>query len=168
MKKINGNFIFKAAMLLSIFTITMAGCKKDSKPDDITSDPGAIRGTPGNPRFNLQFTNGNKADLDLYVQTPNGSILYYGNPTGQFGQLDVDCLCGDCPNGPNENIYWTPGSAPAGTYKVWAEYFEGCDGSGSSSNYTIRIMNNTSIVQTYTGTLSPGNAKSPVYSYSFR
>jgi len=128
-----------------------------------------IQGTPGDPRFNLQFTNGTQVDLDLYVQTPNGSIIYYGNPTGQNGgQLDLDCYCSFCPNGPNENIYWTPGTAAAGTYKVWVNYFGGCDGSNSVSTYTLRILKNDVIIQTYTGTLTPSNTNSTMYTFDFQ
>jgi hypothetical protein len=168
MKSITSLQLLKLLLLIPATAIALGGCKKELDPDDNVNDtPGAIQGAPGNPRFNLQFTNGSKTDLDLYVQTPNGTVLYFGNPSGQNGQLDVDCLCGDCPNGPNENIYWTPGSAPRGTYKVWAEYFDYCDGSMSASSYTLRIMNNSSILQTYNGTLSPTNAKSPVYTFNY-
>ena len=166
MKTINIKSIFKASMLLSLAVITFASCKKNATVDP--DNPGDIQGAPGNPRFNLQFNNGSRTDLDLYVQTPNGTILYFANPSGQNGNLDVDCLCGDCPNGPNENIYWTPGSAPKGNYKFWTEYYGDCDGGGSSSSYTMRIMNNASILQTYTGTLSPAQTKSPVYTYTFQ
>ncbi len=169
MKTIKTIPFLKATLLLPLAIIlTIGACKKSTDtPDSPADDPGAIRGAAGNPRFNLQFTNGSRTDLDLYVQTPNGSIISYSNTSAQNGKLDVDCLCGDCPNGPNENIFWTPGSAPRGTYKVWVEYFDDCDGAGTSSNFTLRVMNNSSIVQTYSGTLSPNNRKSQVYTYTF-
>ncbi len=141
---------------------------KDGRPlnnSPIIFTANNLQGTPGDPRFNLQFTNGSQTDLDLYVQTPDGSIIYYGNLSAQNGTLDLDCYCESCPNGPNENIFWTPGTAPTGTYKVWVEYFGDCDGSNVSSNYTITILKNSTTIQTYTGTLSPANIKSPVYSF---
>ena len=149
--------------VLILLMISFAGCKKEKQKDEL----GEIKGAPGNPRFNLQFTNSSKVDLDLYVETPNGSRIYYGNQSAQKGQLDVDCLCGDCPTGPNENIYWVPGTAPSGTYKVWVEYYGDCDGAGSPSTFTLRIMNNESVLNTYTGTLTPINEKSAVYTLSF-
>ena len=83
-------------------------------------------GESGNPRFNLIFTNEESVDLDLHVIDPQGVELYYSNessPSG--GEFDVDCLCGDCPQGPNENIYWPlDGSAPKGKYEYWIEYFD--------------------------------------------
>lgn len=130
-----------------------------------TSDE--IQGTPGDPRFNLQFTNASSADLDLYVQTPNGSIISYSSTIGQNGgQLDLDCYCEYCPNGGNENIFWTPGTAATGTYRVWVNYFGDCNSSNSSSTYTLRILKNAEIVQTYTGTLSPSTINSPIYTYT--
>jgi hypothetical protein len=167
MKSIVLNHSLKAFLIAcTLLIVSIPGCKKELDPDS-KDDPGAIQGAPGNPRFNLQFTNGIKTDLDLYVQTPNGSIIYYANPAGQNGKLDVDCLCGDCPNGPNENIYWTPGTAARGTYKVWVEYYGDCDGYGSSSTYTLRIMNNSSVIQTFTGSLSPNNDKSTVHTFNY-
>ncbi len=165
------NAFVKTSLLVStILIVSVSACKKESEPDPGggTVDPTVIQGAPGNPRFNLQFTNGSKTDLDLYVQTPNGSVISYSNPAIQNGKLDVNCLCGDCPNGPNENIYWTPGTASKGNYKVWVEYFGDCDNSRGSSNYTLRIMNNSTIIQTYTGTLSPGNTKSQVFTFNYQ
>src|SRR4051812_19419653 len=102
MKSIIVNHFLKATLLVAAITITsISSCKKDDivpDPSSSSNEPGAIQGAPGNPRFNLQFTNGNKVDLDLYVQTPNGTVISYSNPAAQNGKLDVDCLCGDCPN----------------------------------------------------------------------
>lgn len=145
-------------IVILLFTVTACPVPDDSVPSN------EIVGHIGNPQFNLQFSNGTAVDLDLYVQTPNGSVISYLNPASQGGQLDVDCLCGNCPNGPNENIYWEVGTAPSGTYKYWVQYYDSCDGSDISSNFTLRLINNGSIVQTYSGTLSPTTVKSTVYS----
>lgn len=155
-----------AVMLLLMVMGMSYGCKKeDKKPAD--DQPGEIQGNPGNPRFNLQFTNGSGVDLDLHVLTPNGSEISYGNPQAENGQLDVDCLCGLCPNGPNENIYWTEGTAPHGTYRFWAEYFGDCDGAGSSSDFTLRVLKNSQVITTYSGTLSPSAVKTDIYSFTY-
>lgn len=158
--------VLVALVLLSMVLFPGYGCKKeDTKPAD--DQPGVIQGNPGNPRFNLQFTNGTKTDLDLHVLTPDGSEISYYYPYGQGGQLDVDCLCGACPNGPNENIYWTEGTASHGTYWFWVEYYGDCDGAGSSSNFTLRVMKNSQILDTYSGTLSPSTLKSNIYSFTY-
>jgi len=129
------------------------------------SDTNAIAGTAGNPRFNLQFTNPQNVDLDLHVLTPNGTEIYYSNPIGQGGQLDVDCQCAGCASGPNENIYWVNGTAPHGTYQFWAQYYQSCSGAPASSNFTLRILNMNTVIHTYTGTLSSG--KSQIYTFTY-
>ena len=62
---------------------------------------------------------------------------------------------------------WTPGIAPKGNYKVYVKYYGDCDNSNATSDYTLRIMNNSTIIKTYNGTLSPSNTKSPVYTLIF-
>lgn len=152
-------------ILLGLLTLSIGhfSCEKENTEEDI----GQIQGTPGNPRFNLQFTNKDAVDLDIHVITPDGSEIYYSFPTGQKGMLDIDCLCDDCPNGANENVYWVPGTAPSGIYKVWVEYYGSCNDTNSSSNYTLRIMNNSSVISTYTGTLNMPDQKSQVYTFTY-
>ncbi|MEM9830926.1 MAG: hypothetical protein AAF944_09815 [Bacteroidota bacterium] len=137
-------------------------CEEDPsncRPDD------EIVGQKGDPQFNLQFTG--DVDLDLYVEDPAGNIIYYGNSYVQSGgQLDVDCLCGICPNGPNENIFWpTDGSAPRGTYRFWVEYFESCEISNVPSSYTVRVLENGRVVDTRTGNLSSGSTTVWTYTH---
>jgi len=162
----NGLNLLKHSKLLimkKFLMITMAlctiflGCSED---DDTDADSGLnLAGQAGNPRFNLQFTNSDNVDLDLYVRTPNGTIIYYGNPSAQGGNLDVDCLCGGCPQGPNENIYWLSGSAPSGDFEYWVDYFGSCGNSSASSNFTLRVMRNNEVLVTRTGTLSSGQSQ---------
>jgi len=150
-------------------TFTSAGgggsvyiCPSNDGPD--CSGEGEFVGEDGNPRFNLQFTNGGNVDMDLYVETPNGSVIYYGNTEEQGGTLDVDCGCGSCPNGFAENVFWQNGSGPSGQYKYYVKYYGSCSGSAQPSTYTLRVINNNNVVQTQTGTLSSG--QSPVYTYT--
>ncbi|MDF9794974.1 hypothetical protein OKW21_000237 [Catalinimonas alkaloidigena] len=125
--------------LCMVLLLVIASCKPD---DPCEEDPSLcepedeIVGQIGNPQFNLQFTNPESVDLDLYVEDPNGEIIYYGNVfTNSGGQLDVDCLCGDCPNGPNENIFWPmDGNAPSGTYRYWVDYYGSCGTNTTFSN----------------------------------
>lgn len=155
-------------LLLMVIALTMSsinlGCKKDK---DDAEEIGTLEGKPGNPRFNLQFTNEDNVDLDLYVTTPAGNTIYYNNLESDGGTLDLDCLCGECLNGPNENIYWLDGTAPKGTYTFWVEHYENCseDDNTSTSNFTLRLIKNNVILQKYTGTLSEDNNKSTVYTH---
>lgn len=144
----------KSYILGLLVPIALIACEPEPEP----TIPGLV-GQPGDPRFNLQFTNSSDVDLDLYVQIPNGQIIYWGNSFASNGSLDVDCLCGLCPNGGNENIFWDPGTAPSGTYKYWVEYFESCSGSAASSSFTLRVIKNNQIVDTQTGSLSQGKSQ---------
>lgn len=148
----------RMAFALVAFFCIFLSCNSDD--DNGNSGTPELVGQPGNPRFNLQFTNKENVDLDLHVITPDGTEISYLNPSGQGGTLDVDCLCDDCPQGPNENIYWEVGTAPTGTYKYWIEYYDTCGNEGStSSNYTLRVLKNGEVLETKTGTLSSGQTQ---------
>lgn len=144
----------KIKLLCLLLLIMMIGCEPD--PEPVVSD---LAGQPGDPRFNLQFSNSTEVDLDLYVQTPSGKIIYWGSTYGDYGSLDIDCLCGGCLNGGGENVFWIPGTAPSGTYKYWVEYFESCTGAPASSSFTLRVIKNNQIVATQTGSLSSGKSQ---------
>jgi uncharacterized protein YfaP (DUF2135 family) len=151
------------SILLLIVAFTFS-CKSDEpKPD---ANKGLV-GEKGNPRFNLVFNNETNVDLDLYVQDPLGNIIYWSVPSSPSGgELDVDCFCGSCPQGPTENIFWPVGdnTAPKGTYSYQVSYFEGCSGAGASSNFTLKVLSGNTLIETQTGTLSSGS--SPVYTYT--
>lgn len=134
-------------------------CPSNDGPE---CDGGGLEGNSGNPRFNLQFSG--DVDMDLYVQTPSGNIIYYGNNSANGGTLDVDCTCsGNCNQ---ENIYWQPGTAPTGQYSFWVDYFGGCGDGSPSSNYTIKVMNGNTVLQTQTGTLSSGESQHYIYNHN--
>jgi uncharacterized protein YfaP (DUF2135 family) len=155
----------KTVLLSAISFLTIALCVGvTSCKKKVTKFDAPIQGAPGNPRFNLQFTNPETVDLDLHVITPNGEEIYFLNPAADLGQLDVDCLCGDCPSGPNENIFWQIGNAPKGEYKFWVEYYESCDGNDSESEFILRRLNGSNVEESQQGTLSSG--KSQVYSFT--
>lgn len=138
-------------IVIIISALLFSSCSKDSNPEQ---DDQPLVGQDGNPRFNLQFSNHENVDLDLYVKTPNGSVISYSNPTADLGTLDVDCLCGDCSLGPNENIFWENGTAPSGNFEYWVNYYDNCATSGSSSNFTLRVIRNGVVLVTKTGTLN--------------
>jgi uncharacterized protein YfaP (DUF2135 family) len=143
---------------LLLFALTLGFFTVSCSSDDDSNEAEELVGAPGNPRFNLQFTNPDNVDLDLYVKTPSGTVIYYGNVTADGGTLDVDCLCGSCPQGPNENIFWENGTAPSGTYEYWVEYFGSCSSGSPSSDFTIRVVRNNTVLTTKTGTLTSGSS----------
>lgn len=63
-----------------------------------------------------------ESDLDLHVEDPAGEHLFYGLREAESGgRLDVDCNAGTgrlCRR-PIENVFWSEGTAPRGTYRVW-------------------------------------------------
>lgn len=148
-------------------TVTFIKGKCQTLP--LTTGSNVLAGNPGNPRFNLQFTNPDNVDLDLYVITPNGNTIYYRNTSADNGTLDVDCKCSSCPQGPNENIYWVNGTAPRGTYQVYVKYYDKCSGSSTyqSSTYTLRILNQNTVIQAFTGSLSSKDQKSTTHNFTF-
>lgn len=139
---------------LQIIIILVTGSLLFSCSSSNGSSEDELVGQDGNPRFNLVFTNPDNVDLDLYVKTPSGAIISYSNPVADLGTLDVDCLCGDCTQGPNENIFWENGTAEAGTYEYWVNYFGDCGTVGSSSNFTLRVIRNGAVLETKTGSLN--------------
>lgn len=147
------NYLFLFG-LIAIF----ASCGDDDGGDDTTDDLNLV-GQEGNPRFNLQFTNGDNVDLDLYVETPGGAVISYSNPNADGGELDVDCMCSSCPQGPNENIFWQDGTAPSGIYKYYVDYYEGCSNDGDASEFTLRVIRNGEVLATKTGTLTSGQSQ---------
>ena len=148
-----GSYFFFIVLLL----FSIVSCSDDDDgTDDANSDD--LVGEPGNPRFNLQFTNPDNVDLDLYVKTPGGETIYYANKTAEGGSLDVDCLCNDCPQGPNENVFWDDGTAPEGVYEYWVDYFGSCDLDDASSDFTLRLLKNREVISKRTGTLSSGQS----------
>ena len=129
------------ALSVSGAFLLLPGCRREV---DIALPK--LAGNPGNPRFNLVFTNERNVDLDLYVKDPNGETLYYSRKRASRsgGQLDVDCKCGSCPQGPNENIFWPLApTSPRGKYEVWVDYYDNCTSPLQPSSYTLRVIDDS-------------------------
>jgi len=138
--------------VLGTALLTVAGAAGCTQDHDFVS----LVGGDGPVRFNLQFTNEVEVDLDLHVLTPGGEEIYWqekADSTG--GELDVDCFCTECAQGPNENIFWPYSSfPPAGEYEFWVEFYGSCDPFATpSSDYTLRVVEGGLTVETFTGTM---------------
>jgi hypothetical protein len=96
-------------------------------------------------------------DLDLHVVEPSGDQIFYrtpGSTTG--GQLDLDSGANCEPSPYNtENVYWPPGGAPPGTYRVSVQNFQQC--SPGEIKFTVRIAYDD-VVRTYDGSFPDGSA----------
>lgn len=107
------------------------------------------------------------ADIDLYVEDPNGDLVYYDNtqvPSG--GQLDRDNMCSNFEMGKPENIFWPTGSAPPGVYKVSVNYYSDCGGVGAV-RWTVRTVVEGD-VKTYTGVLNSVGETQEVTTFEIR
>jgi hypothetical protein len=79
----------------------------------------------------ITLTWGTIDDLDLHVIDPLGEEIYYRNLfSTSGGALDVDAnaACGSPTTNAVENVFWSAGGAPAGTYTVLVDYWESCSG----------------------------------------
>jgi hypothetical protein len=96
-------------------------------------------------------------DLDLHVVEPRGDQIFYrtpGSTTG--GQLDLDSGANCEPSPYNtENVFWPPGGAPSGTYRVSVQNFQQC--SPGDIKFTVRIAYDD-VVRTYDGSFPDGSA----------
>lgn len=80
--------------------------------------PEKVAGT-GAIRATLSW--GDQPDVDLHIFEPNGSHVYYLNPVGQDGELDVDDTDGQGP----ENYFVACDAVNVGTYQFGVNYFHG-------------------------------------------
>ena len=96
-------------------------------------------------------------DLDLHVVEPDGDEIFYDQPTSSTGgQLDLDSGSRCMPSSANaENVFWPPGGAPAGEYRVFVQNDQQC--APGDITFTVRVAYDA-VVNTYTGTFSDGTA----------
>lgn len=95
----------------------------------------------GSGDVEVTLTMGEATDMDLYVTDASGTQIYYGNSSANSGgHLDVDAnaACSSNMGVNNEHIYWPPGRAPVGTYRVHVAHFESCI-SGRPVSYRITV-----------------------------
>jgi hypothetical protein len=100
-------------------------------------------------------------DLDLHVVEPGGEEIYYERQsTATGGQLDLDsgAHCEATPAN-SENVFWPPGGAPAGEYRVFVQNYEQC--SPGAISFTVRVAYDN-VVNTYTNSFPDGTASEMV------
>ena len=118
--------------------------------DGIQSLVGTLSFGHGDIQINLTWTN--NADLDLIVIDPNGEKIFYNHKNSiSGGILDIDNRTGYGP----ENIYWPPGEAPDGIYKVYVSHYH--ESSASSSNYILLIDAFGFLPRTDSGSIDRGD-----------
>ena len=89
----------------------------------------------------------NTNDLDLHCIDPSGFEICWRpgqrrSPSG--GELDVDrnAGCNRLTVEPVENIYWAPGTAKMGRYRVYLDFYQRCSGAPNETTYKINVLHN--------------------------
>ncbi|WP_157497939.1 YfaP family protein [Gilvimarinus chinensis] len=104
----------------------------------------------GSGEFQVTLAWDSKADVDLHLDEPGGSTIYYANPDSANGDgyLDVDDIDGYGP----ENIFFDS-NIPAGEYTIKVHLFSAPSSNELPTSYTVTVKNNGS-VNSYNGTLT--------------
>ncbi len=136
-------------------TSTEATTTTTATSTEATTETTVVLGT-GDVQATLRWTT--DSDLDLHVIGPDGEEISFDSPVSTSGgQLDVDEVPGAGDTGPHvENVFWPPGEAPNGTYRVWVEHFD-----GAPSGYTLEVLSNGEVVHTESETIATGADSAP-------
>ncbi|MFQ6115434.1 MAG: YfaP family protein, partial [bacterium] len=117
-------------------------------PGEIREEPVAVIIRPlGTGDIQITLTWNTATDQDLHVIDPTGFRIFFEDtlsPTG--GELDFDDIDGFGP----ENIFWPPGGAPNGRYKVQVVYYSGSE----VTDVTVVVRRSDAETRTFTGTLA--------------
>lgn len=102
----------------------------------------------GSGKIQITLTWNTEADVDLYLDEPDGNTIYYANDTSNAGDgfLDVDDMDGFGP----ENIFYEE-DVPAGEYTVRVHMYSAST-QDLPTSYTVKVKRDN-ISQTFNGTL---------------
>jgi hypothetical protein len=112
-----------------------------------------VQSGQGDVKITLSFDRTH--DLDLHVVEPNGEeISYENNASATGGELDLDSgeHCKVSPAN-SENIFWPPGGAPSGQYRVSVVNYEHC--TPGVIEFRVRVAYDTTVT-TYRGSFGDG------------
>jgi hypothetical protein len=138
--------------------VTGTGTKEPGEACDETREcvPGSICFNEfcvgsGTLRISLAFEI--DTDLDLHVETPLGSEIYYGNRSADGGTLDVDQCVSSCGTGSHvENVVFDD-NAPPGNYTVHVRNFNGRAGGA----FTVEVAG--TVNRSFSGTLPASDSE---------
>jgi hypothetical protein len=118
----------------------------------------------GDVQISLIWDNFN--DLDLHVITPRGENIFFGHRRSRCrGVLDVDMNAGrGTSREPVENVYWGPGKAPLGKYRVLVHHYRN-QGDPDPTPFELRVVvdGRTQVIR---GETSFGNPRLNMYEFT--
>jgi len=137
-----------------VFSVALSDAQGNVGPYHLIT-VGLLKSGTGDVKVTLSFDR--LHDLDLHVVEPNGDEIFYDQSASSTGgQLDLDSGSRCMASSANaENVFWPPGGAPAGEYRVFVQNYQQC--SPGDITFTVRVAYD-SVVNTYTGTFSDGTA----------
>ncbi len=120
----------------------------------VLSDVDNQREGAGQGYFQVTLTWSIAGDIDLHVFEPGGTEVYYGNPVGQYGELDRDDLVG---TGPENYFVCHEDELAAGSYRIEVDNFSGT--AGTVATIAVRAGNE---IKGYSVTMGASSAPNQV------
>ena len=102
------------------------------------------------------------ADLDVWVQTPDGAVVGWTEAGPGVGRLDVDVV----PPRPDavgphvERIAWPRRSAPGGDYVAWADFRTAGWGDQPAATFVLTVRRSGELLATLDGPIGPPGTRS--------
>lgn len=123
---------------------------------DLLADEPEIYVTGSGMQVSLTWDS--SANLDLEVRDPVGGTLYFNSPVSEYGGTFGQNINGGCealvPTGALEQVTWTPGGVPAGSYEMLVYYQNECENNGPVS-FSLNVTVDGQALEPVTGTLLP-------------
>ncbi len=144
------------------FSINKSECK--NMPLNYEQAKDTKKGSTGDLRFHLSWSENSKVDLNLIVTTPDGSEIYWYEREGQGGVMDVFSDCIVFPQF-QENVFF-PANAPEGEYKIKVVYSNYCESIiPNSVDFTLTVYNGLTPIKVWKGTNTSSNS-SAMFEYN--
>ncbi|MBO6302718.1 MAG: hypothetical protein J6N15_09810, partial [Ruminiclostridium sp.] len=118
----------------------------------------------GDGKITISLLWDSKDDLDLHIFTPNGSELWWGNPSAQGGVFDIDANReGNIKTNPLENAFFA--NPVSGEYWIYVYNYEDRT-PGKATNWTVRVQVGDE-EQIYSGTITSQEETIEVLGFSY-
>ncbi|MBO4242966.1 MAG: zinc-ribbon domain-containing protein [Clostridiales bacterium] len=144
-------------------TLEIVGFEYGGGIDEATMDDVLNSLQAGSGEITISMLWDTEDDLDLHVETPDGSEIYYANKIAGGGELDIDAnTSSNMMDEPVENIYFE--TLDGGLYKVSIVDYN--DRSSGTTNYIVRVTVGGES-QTFTGTIDSSGTTIEIISFNY-